>query len=1013
LSSGGEFPLTLLLQIQDDMSSQLQGIRSDIQGLSTETDNLSNRVKTSSGGFVQLGLGVAAAASGVLNLVRQFHNLQRAHNTVTASQNRLENAQKNYNKAVKAHGKNSDEAKKAANNLENAELRLKNQQVALSDRMTDFAFSVVPSVIGVVAGLSQVFQTFGGGGGLAGLGTGVLKFGGALAVVGVALFAFKTNLFGFRDAINQIGVAIGNAIPVLKPFLDFLSNMATLIGLQPGNKKAAGKFVNNFIDGLKEAFAGAQKKVEKIISKLFSGDIAGTIKQITFTIKDIARHIIIDGTPLDQLPTRIQNHFKAAMAQHKGDLLSATADVLVFIGNIFFGQVTGGTTGKKYSFGDAVKLGIQKRIDEAKGNPVTLTLNFADFFNLQFGNPIDLSILKGNVKGVTDIINSISTALHNLDVALGGGAAGRLKALGDAIDATKAAAWLVFSAALKLIQPALSFLQQNAPTWWAAFVASASTAVSTAWILLGAAFELVKSGISFLLQNAPTWWASFITSVNNTVSAAWLVYGIAATAVSDALKTIEGITIPTQITDLIASVDSTVSAAWDTFGTAIDKVSKALSSLNGIKTTVFENLLKLWNAIHGKGFTTDPTSFGIPNGDLNNSNFNSPDSLVMCRDKFGNPIPCNKNAGNNDKSGANTLFRGDKGPFTNQLVSQDNSNGGDFMTNIQAVQAALTQIQTSLSSTAAAASAMFNSFGANAQSGAQQITAAFSPIFQQISAGFTGLANTVSAVMNSFGANARSGTAQVQAAFTPMFITLEQAMNILNNEWSTSMNAFGANAASGAKQALSALSKMFITVEQAMNILNKEWSASMNAMGKNAQSGANQVTSAFKKMQSQATSIFNNINKTFSSAMNHMAAAASSAANKIVSSMHKIESAAKAAAAAVAKVGSSGKAKGGIISAASGKLLTTTGQQTVTVGDNPGGRESIWAIPHNDPGPTINQILGMYGRLASSSISSSRVSGTPISGGSSGPIIVQVFLDGEQIKGKVVKMISANQTAIR
>jgi hypothetical protein len=44
----------------------------------------------------------------------------------------------------------------------------------------------------------------------------------AITIGGALIGAFVTNLFGFRDAVNGVGVAIGNALPFLKPFLEML-----------------------------------------------------------------------------------------------------------------------------------------------------------------------------------------------------------------------------------------------------------------------------------------------------------------------------------------------------------------------------------------------------------------------------------------------------------------------------------------------------------------------------------------------------------------------------------------------------------------------------------------------------------------------------------------------------------------------------------------------------------------------------------------------------------------------
>jgi hypothetical protein len=103
-------------------------------------------------------------------------------------------------------------------------------------------------------------------------------------------------------------------------------------------------------------------------------------------------------------------------------------------------------------------------------------------------------------------------------------------------------------------------------------------------------------------------------------------------------------------------------------------------------------------------------------------------------------------------------------------------------------------------------------------------------------------------------------------------------------------------------------------------------------------------------------------------------------------------------------------AKGGIMSAASGKFFTANGEQLIRVGDNPGGRESIAFIPHNDPGPTLEKIHQMFGTFDKSS---GRTSTSTTMGGSTSGDVIQVFLDGTQIKGEVVRMIVKNQTAYK
>jgi hypothetical protein len=241
----------------------------------------------------------------------------------------------------------------------------------------------------------------------------------------------------------------------------------------------------------------------------------------------------------------------------------------------------------------------------------------------------------------------------------------------------------------------------------------------------------------------------------------------------------------------------------------------------------------------------------------------------------------------------------------------------------------------------------------------------------------------------------------------------------LSNIWigmatnfSAMMNSFAINATSARTQVITAFLNMSGEASNIFIGIATTWSAMMNSMGPNAKSGASQVISVMNSMASKLSSLFKKIASDFSSAMNKMKSAASSAANSIVSSMNRIKSAADAAAKAVAKVGSS-KAEGGVIPAATGKFFTSSREQTFRISDNPGARESVAFIPHNDPGPTLEKIARMFGGFGDSRVSINRGGVSVSAGGGSGGCIIQVFLDGKQIKGEVVSMLARNQSAMK
>jgi hypothetical protein len=57
-----------------------------------------------------------------------------------------------------------------------------------------------------------------------------------------------------------------------------------------------------------------------------------------------------------------------------------------------------------------------------------------------------------------------------------------------------------------------------------------------------------------------------------------------------------------------------------------------------------------------------------------------------------------------------------------------------------------------------------------------------------------------------------------------------------------------------------------------------------------------------------------------------------------------------------------------IVSAAKGSIRTTSGPTTLLVGDNPGGRETVAAIPHDNPMPTLTALLSMFQSVSSAPI---------------------------------------------
>jgi hypothetical protein len=867
-------------------NTELQNLDRNATNAASSTDTLQNKVKSGGASFVQLGLGIAAAASGVVNLIRQYHNLQKAQRNVNSLTGSAENAMINlqrkqdaYNKAVEEYGENSDEARKARDDLTKAENnatrsqnRLKNAQIALNDRMMDFALSIGPSVVGIVAGLAQTFDILGNRvGGTRGLGMGFLKFGVVLAVVGAAVFAFKNNIFGLQDIVNRIGVAIGNAVPGLIPFLDALKNVAIVFGLMPGDAKKAQEALQKFGGGVIKWAQDVWGGIQDIFKKLTSGDVLGAVNTLKKSVSDALKPVVdfiknikIGDFSVEQWLVGIQKAFETDFVTGFRAILGLVAESIKagwdqIVRPILLKMQIDVPTSEQFQKQFEQKglaFAVLTAVNNALLSPgaqrqITISANV-------FG-PISVSIVESITSAIVGAINSataftkggsVTTAIQNVMTN-----AGKVVNWGEVIHA-----WFV-AFGLAIAGP---FMTNEA-------VVNAVNKLMIA--LMQSAIDIGFAGLNF----------------TNAVSG--LLNGIGG-MFADMLNNGKQLFLDTGKAILQEVVNG---------------IMKAPELLAGIGKWIMDNIIKKIPGIGGLIPTSD-----IP-GPKDSLNAMDPEFLKM---SFGG---------------------GETDPFGTQMAQM-------------VVKAAQTK---------------------------EKITQIFLEMSGQLSNIWLGMAQNFSAMMNSFGPNANSARSQVIQTFLNMS---GEASNVFLGMATT-------------------------------------WSAMMNSMGANAKSGASQVVSAMKSMANTLSSLFKKIASDFSSAMNKMKSAASSAASSIVASMKKIENAAKAAAAAQAKVG---KAKGGIMSfatggmmtAATGKVFTTKGAQNVLVGDNPGGRETVAFIPHNDPGPTLERLRSLFGGIQMG-MSTSRGSASVSTGGSNGPCIINVYLDGKPIKGAVVQMLAANQSAMK
>jgi hypothetical protein len=267
----------------EELKSKMDSAGASMDKLTDKTETASDKTQSLTRDYIGAAQQFSLAASSISSLWFQFDNLEkaqlrvdRAEKTLTSSNAGVIRAQESLNKLVQDGITSGPEYESAVLKLSAAQQKLDNDTRALAIAQGDmsqaqlgFALSVVPSVMGAVTGLSGGLQALGiitkitnaetAASGLAFKGATIGAIGhkiavgaSALATKGLALATkllhlamgpvgliilgvttflglFATNAFGVRDAINSMGKAIGDAIPILRPLLDTLAGIANTI----------------------------------------------------------------------------------------------------------------------------------------------------------------------------------------------------------------------------------------------------------------------------------------------------------------------------------------------------------------------------------------------------------------------------------------------------------------------------------------------------------------------------------------------------------------------------------------------------------------------------------------------------------------------------------------------------------------------------------------------------------------------------------------------------------------
>jgi len=247
-----------------NVSSGLQQESGSLQTVSTGHDKAATSADKNTASTTSLrsafssSMGAAASLGGGITSLWQTYDslgdaqlrVDKATNQLHATDIKIQSLQTQLNKLVAEGKEGTDQYSIVEQKLQLAQDKrvategtLQNAQEDLNITQAEFYQRIIPETISVLGSMTTLLSNSGGlltkfKEGLSSLSIESLKtskvlslisltnpFFIAITVGGAIVTAFATNLFGFRDAINSVGVALGNAIGPLKPFLTMIGDL--------------------------------------------------------------------------------------------------------------------------------------------------------------------------------------------------------------------------------------------------------------------------------------------------------------------------------------------------------------------------------------------------------------------------------------------------------------------------------------------------------------------------------------------------------------------------------------------------------------------------------------------------------------------------------------------------------------------------------------------------------------------------------------------------------------------
>lgn len=415
------FPLTFLLQVQNNMGSSITtattqletlgtagatagtGIESANTAMGTGTTSFSSKLSKVGGVITTVGPQIAALATSATFLAFALDAVSKAQLRVDKASQQLKDRQdavvklqEKYNAAVAKFGVDSPQAIAALDNLKDAQNKVKlattnlelkqkdlnESYIALGTSVASTVISGLSGVMGLIGTIKDVFPGASGAvdtlktafSGLGG-GTGVLgALGGAITGLGFALAFFKDAVAGFQvsgASFNIVADALsGDAEGVKTNFLEMNKAFGGMSVLAPLMEPLQG-FINMIAESHPEAFVAfnnavqtmgiALSNVGKALTTVFTQKFPawwnGFVTSVTTTVASAFSSF---GSALGTVATNLKALFDLKQPPWWSDLTKGKTTAGPFggnIGDLFKKQSLGGLGGGFFNVAEAAGPG--------------------------------------------------------------------------------------------------------------------------------------------------------------------------------------------------------------------------------------------------------------------------------------------------------------------------------------------------------------------------------------------------------------------------------------------------------------------------------------------------------------------------------------------------------------------------------------------------------------------------------------------------------------------------------